>query len=357
MALDFPNAPTDGQIYTDTGSGEQWVYEAATNSWTSKGLVNTTGGLQYKGDIDITAAPPTGATSGSQYSVNPGGTANAGFGPGVTGTVAKGSMLMYTGTGWIETSHAVPDATPAVNGIDTRKWNRTCTVLSLATAGDVVNISAGTAALPGLAVVGDTNSGLFFPSADTIAFAGGGTESMRIDSSKKVWIGDSFSFAGSFVSGSRLKSFTNSAVNTGAVAIECAANSVDHRQHVVFTNTNGAVGSISTSASATAYTTSSDYRLKENVTNVTDGITRLLQLKPSRFNFIAAPGHTVDGFIAHEVQAVVPEAVTGKKDAVDDDGKPVYQGIDHSKVVPLLTAALQEAIGEIESLKARVAAL
>ena len=117
------------------------------------------------------------------------------------------------------------------------------------------------------------------------------------------------------------------------------------------------VGSISVTPTATAYLTSSDYRLKENVTPVTDGITRLQQLKPSRFNFIAEPGKTVDGFIAHEAQTVVPECVTCTNDAVDGDGKPEYQCIDQSKLVPLLTAALQEAIGEIESLKARVAAL
>jgi hypothetical protein len=117
------------------------------------------------------------------------------------------------------------------------------------------------------------------------------------------------------------------------------------------------VGSIDVSGSATAYNTSSDYRLKENVTPVTDGITRLQQLKPSRFNFIADPDTVVDGFLAHEVQTIVPEAITGEKDAVDDEGNPEYQGIDQSKLVPLLTAALQEAIGEIESLKARVAAL
>jgi hypothetical protein len=127
--------------------------------------------------------------------------------------------------------------------------------------------------------------------------------------------------------------------------------------HFEFRNSNGLVGTISTNASATAYNTSSDYRLKENVIAVTDGITRLQQLKPSRFNFIADPDHTVDGFIAHEAQAIVPECVTGDKDAVDHDGNPVYQGIDQSKLVPLLTAALQEAIAEIASLKDRVAAL
>ena len=81
-------------------------------------------------------------------------------------------------------------------------------------------------------------------------------------------------------------------------------------------------GSISTNGSATAYNTTSDYRLKENVTPVSDGITRLQQLKPSRFNFIADPGNTVDGFLAHEAQSVVPECATGTKDAVDDDGNP-----------------------------------
>jgi hypothetical protein len=125
----------------------------------------------------------------------------------------------------------------------------------------------------------------------------------------------------------------------------------------VFGNGNGTVGSISTSGSATAYNTSSDYRLKENVTAVTDGITRLQQLKPSRFNFIADPDTVVDGFIAHEAQEVVPECITGEKDAVDDDGNPVYQGIDQSKLVPLLTAALQEAVAEIRALKDRVTAL
>ena len=116
------------------------------------------------------------------------------------------------------------------------------------------------------------------------------------------------------------------------------------------------VGDISVTTTTTAYNTSSDYRLKENVAAVTGGITRLMQLKPSRFNFIADPAKTVDGFIAHEAQAVIPEAVTGEKDAVDDDGNPVYQGIDQSKLVPLLTAALQEAIAKIETLEQRLTA-
>jgi hypothetical protein len=121
--------------------------------------------------------------------------------------------------------------------------------------------------------------------------------------------------------------------------------------------TNTQVGSISHNGSSTAYNTSSDYRLKESVAPITGGINRLQQLKPCKFNFIAEPDRTVDGFLAHEVQQVIPEAITGEKDAVDEDGNPIYQGIDQSKLVPLLTAALQEAIGRIETQDAAIAAL
>ncbi len=122
--------------------------------------------------------------------------------------------------------------------------------------------------------------------------------------------------------------------------------------------TSGAnqIGSISHTTSATSYNTSSDYRLKENINAITDAITRLKTLKPSRFNFKTEPSVTVDGFIAHEVTAV-PEAITGTKDEVDSNGDPLYQGIDQSKLVPLLTAALQEAVTKIETLETKVAAL
>ena len=125
---------------------------------------------------------------------------------------------------------------------------------------------------------------------------------------------------------------------------------------LVFTRSGTDVGNISVTSSATSYNTGSDYRLKENVTAISDGITRLKTLKPSRFNFKVDKDTTVDGFIAHEVTAV-PEAITGTKDEVDSDNNPVYQGIDQSKLVPLLTAALQEAVAKIETLETKVAAL
>lgn len=117
------------------------------------------------------------------------------------------------------------------------------------------------------------------------------------------------------------------------------------------------IGSINTNNSSTSFNTSSDYRLKENVVTDWDATTRLKQLKPSRFNFIADADTTVDGFLAHEVSSIVPEAITGEKDAVDEDGNIKTQKIDQSKLVPLLTKALQEAVTKIETLEAKVTAL
>jgi hypothetical protein len=147
-----------------------------------------------------------------------------------------------------------------------------------------------------------------------------------------------------------------------------------------FNNGNGETGKIRTSGTSTAYDTSSDYRLKENVVPMTGSIDRLKALKPSRFNFIADADTTVDGFLAHEAQEVVPEAVGDTpKDAMKTeeyevtpavmDGEdvvteavmgerevPDMQGIDQSKLVPLLVASLQEAIARIEVLEAQLKA-
>ena len=154
------------------------------------------------------------------------------------------------------------------------------------------------------------------------------------------------------------------------------ADGGNNRVMIGLANADGnKVGNIISNGSSTSYNTSSDYRLKENEVLISDGITRLKTLKPYRFNFKANPSTTVDGFFAHEVTAV-PEAISGTKDETEDilyteedtipSGKkvgdvketvPKYQGIDQAKLVPLLTAALQEAVAKIEVLETKVAAL
>jgi len=129
---------------------------------------------------------------------------------------------------------------------------------------------------------------------------------------------------------------------SGAVGLDIGRTSSDGAV-VGFYRSTSQVGTISVTASNTAYNTSSDYRLKENVDYIWDATTRLKQLKPARFNFISdETNNLVDGFLAHEVSSVVPEAITGTKDAVDEDGAAVMQHIDHSFLVPLLVKTIQE---------------
>jgi len=131
------------------------------------------------------------------------------------------------------------------------------------------------------------------------------------------------------------------------------ADQVDAKPASFVNSSNVEVGSITCTSSATAYNVSSDYRIKENVVDMTGAVDRVKQLKPSRFNFIADPSKTVDGFLAHEAQEVVPESVTGVKDALYPNGDPLLQGIDQSKIIPLLTGAIKELIARIEELEAK----
>jgi hypothetical protein len=135
----------------------------------------------------------------------------------------------------------------------------------------------------------------------------------------------------------------------GAVNI-CYSGTASHTL-MHFRNGNNSIGTIRGLNTSVSYNTASDYRLKENEVAISDGINRLKELQPYKFNFIAEPDVIVDGFFAHEVQDIVPEAISGEKDGDE------MQGIDQSKLVPLLTAALQEAITEIEILKEKVEAL
>ena len=171
------------------------------------------------------------------------------------------------------------------------------------------------------------------------------TERVRIDNSGYVMVNTTTSEA------------VFNVYNTGSWIYSSKTNSTGTVGHFRFDNGNGFVGSITTSGSSTAFNTTSDYRLKENLVSLDNAADRLKQIPVHRFNFIADPDTTVDGFLAHEVADVVPEAISGAKDEVDDEGNPVYQGIDQSKLVPLLTAALQEALTKIESLETRLSAL
>ena len=210
----------------------------------------------------------------------------------------------------------------------------------------ITSIHSGTGV--GLDVLNDANNAvkdLAIRAATTI-FRNASAESMRIDSSGHFLFNctslPSSSNAGAAIErngGTGVFRFSSGSTTASSNAFE-------------FINANGFIGTINLNGSTTSYNSLSDYRLKENVVAISDGITRLKTLKPYRFNFKADADTTVDGFFAHEVTAV-PEAITGTKDEVDSDNNPVYQSIDQSKLVPLLVAALQEAVARIEVLEAK----
>ena len=209
--------------------------------------------------------------------------------------------------------------------------------------------STGSSASNGgfLGIDGNPDLYLYNQENGNLRFGTNGSERFRVDSGGRVQIGTTSAIQNSLltlVSGN------------GVRVLVCQSGGIGANDAILFRNPNGDVGRIVTTGSSTSYNISSDYRLKENLVAISDGITRLKTLKPYRFNFIKTPDTTVDGFLAHEVTAV-PEAITGTKDEVDSDNNPVYQGIDQSKLVPLLTAALQEAITKIETLEAEVATL
>jgi hypothetical protein len=246
-------------------------------------------------------------------------------------------------------------------------------------------------------------------SSDDFIIANGAsvTERARIDSSGRLLVGTSTTSGNAVIqtnlgglsarfAGNTIFDYSIVEIKSGRAGSGFTGTFIDFKR-----DTEVTIGSITGTTSAVAYNTSSDYRLKENLVPLTGAIDRLQQIPVHRFNFIADPDKTVDGFIAHEAQVVVPECVTGTKDETklvsavlatdgnllaqevtefewesgkieDEEGNsrfpadsqwvdeyevPVYQGIDQSKLVPLLTAALQEAIGEIASLKDRVTAL
>ena len=420
-----------------------------TNSGSSSGSITIADGA----DANITIEPNgTGDILLNADTVRVG---DSGANATITSNGA-GDLILNTNSGTDSGSITIADGA-----------NGNITVANNGTGQIIVN--AGAVGTPTIAPTGDTNTGIFFPSADTIAFTEGGTEAMRITSSGNVGIGTTSAAValavfrasdsainiqnsssgvtnvdglqliligldgymwnyenGASIFGTnnleRMRITSDGALCVGtsvslgpsvitsystASSTACYANlnsagAGSTFQHFINSTNSAFIGSITNSGNTgTAFNTSSDYRLKENVVYNFDATTRLKQLKPARFNFINGT-QTVDGFLAHEVQSIIPEAITGTKDAtvtkekvvinsnggviaenieqadweagkiLNEEGKsqypidstweaskvvPVYQGIDQAKLTPLLTKALQEAIAKIESLEARLTAL
>jgi hypothetical protein len=173
-------------------------------------------------------------------------------------------------------------------------------------------------------------------------FGTNNAERMRI-SSKSLIVGktvDDIPTVGCVISGDGYGRFSM------ADGVPIAINRNTNGQIQNFRRSDAQIGSISVTTTATAFNTSSDYRLKQNIEPMVGGLAKLSALAPKTFEFKAEPNVKVDGFIAHEVQAVVPQAVTGEKDGEE------MQGLDMSKLVPVLVAAVQELSAKVAALEA-----
>jgi len=172
------------------------------------------------------------------------------------------------------------------------------------------------------------------------------TERMRITSAGRVCINTTYA-----------DTQLNIAYNGSSIRGVDINNTVSSNQDAIYFRTNGSnVGRINTDASNTSYVTSSDYRLKENIAPMVGALDKVAALKPCTYTW-KVDGSDGQGFIAHELQAVVPQCVSGEKDAVNEDGSIKPQGIDTSFLVATLTAAIQELKAELDATKAEVAAL
>ncbi len=321
---------------------------------------------------DFRTAIGAGTGSGTVTSVGGTGTVN---GLTLTGTVTSSGNLILGGTLNLSSPPAIGSTTANTGAF---------TTLS---ASGVTTFSAGSASAPALITSGDTNTGVFFPAADTVGIATGGTERVRTDSSGNLLVNRTSGLGSAkFV----VEADTTSA-NPMTVSNSRSTASTDYS--ILFYRNGSIVGSVQTSLSATSYVTSSDYRLKENVLPMTGALAKVAQLKPVTYTW-KLDGSAGQGFIAHELQEVVPDCVTGEKDATrieqyeispalpatfDEEGNeltpaveavigerevPVYQGIDTSFLVATLTAAIQELVAKsveqqtlIEELVTRITAL
>jgi hypothetical protein len=221
----------------------------------------------------------------------------------------------------------------------------------------VVTVPAGSASAPAITTTGNTNTGISFPASDVVAFDAAGAERMRVTQAWGVLI-ETTANPSSSVSGLRFVKGGNQMYASWSHGPQTSS-----AEYIYWQNGNGTVGSIASSGSTTSYNTSSDYRLKDNIIPMSGALNKIALLKPVIYTW-KADGTAGEGFIAHELQEVVPNAVTGEKDAVNEDGSIKSQGIDTSYLVATLTAAIQElakATSEqqalIENLTTRLAAL
>ena len=281
---------------------------------------------------------------------------NSGFGGVVTSGDSSGILQLQTASTTAVTVDAsqnvgIGTTSPSALGAGRTSVNINGTtdgLLWLGSNGTYTGYVQGTSTA--FNVVGNSATlALVATGANVITASTNSSERMRIDSSGNVLVGTTT------VGRQNANATTISPAN--AIIWTMHSGTASGSVYIDFSYNGGQIGSISQNGTtAVAYNTSSDYRLKENIVPMTGALDKVAQLKPVTYTW-KADNSAGQGFIAHELQAVVPDCVTGEKDAVDAEGKPIYQGVDTSFLVATLTAAIQEQTIIINDLKARIETL
>lgn len=282
--------------------------------------------------------------------------------PNYTGTLTGGTDVVNIGSGQI-----YKDASGNV-GIGTSSPTITTGITGLhinnASGGGQLHLSGGGsgAALSDGSLFTHTGTELYINNqeAGPILFYDNGSERMRIDTSGNLLVGTTASvyYGAERLSLNATSTTAGIGINTSTgsgIGINIQSGTSGSKFHA-FAIAGTERGSISYNGSGTNYNTSSDYRLKENIVPMTGALDKISALKPCTYTW-KETGEKSEGFIAHELAEVVPDCVTGEKDAVDEEGKPVYQGIDTSFLVATLTAAIQELNAKVEAQALEIAAL
>jgi hypothetical protein len=369
------NGAGGGGTEISLGNGQGSVYFSTNTTGNATASVRMV--VMSDGNVGIGTTSPTGKFAVSDGTVvaeiNPFSASNGVF----IGTRSNHAVLFKTNA----QERMRIDTSGRVLIGSTTEGNESADELTIGSSGNTgITLRSGTSANTSL-FFSDATSGAaeyagsiqYRHASDIMTFGTASTERIRIHSGGEVSIATtSINLQGGGASDFYLNIQANVGSNHNGIIVGGVASghgafttrpSGSHNYFAGFFLNSSAsgVGNIEVGSSGTSFNTSSDYRLKENVVNISDGITRVKQLLPRRFNWIIDETNTLqDGFLAHEVSSIVPEAVTGEKDAVATKdggqyakGDPIYQTIDHSKLVPLLVAALQEAIGRIEALEAK----
>lgn len=217
--------------------------------------------------------------------------------------------------------------------------------------------TGNTSGFVGTIVGNDSGEGLVWNAYNAaLKFATNNTERARIDSSGNLLVGTTSQVNNGKVSADHSNNVFSARCSGAASALYSL--SVNNNGYVFYaeSGTNTYRGDVQYNGTGLSYNTASDYRLKNRIGPIQNALTKVSELKPCEF-FWKETGESDVGFIAHELQEHFPKAVSGHKDAVDENGNPVYQGIDTSFLVATLTAAIQELKGIVDAQAARIAAL